>query len=106
MLRRYLGEERTVTVVVPYVFLARLVRFKGDQVLDLAEGELEVVTKDADGFPDFFLCFFSKHVCLILGASVMWHMGKRGGPVKDLVVEDGELRADFVCLVRVKSVSW
>ena len=92
-------------MVAPDLFVARFLIFKGDQVVDLDEGELEVVAEDADGFPDFFLCFLSKRVYLIIGASVVWHEGERSGPVEDLAVEDGELRADFVCLVRIDGVS-
>ena len=92
-------------MVAPDLFVARLLFFKGDQVVDLDEGELEVVAEGTDGFPDFFLCFFSKSVYLIIGASVVWREGERSGPVEDLAVEDGELRADFVCLVRIDGVS-
>ena len=64
-----------------------------------------MVSEGADGFPDFILCFITERVYLVIGASVDWRKGERSGPVENLAVEDGKLRADFVCLVRIDGVS-
>ena len=58
-------------VVAPDLSVVRFLIFKGDQVIDLVESEVEVVAEGTDGIPDFFLCFLSKRECLIIGAGVV-----------------------------------
>ena len=105
----HFGEKGAFAVGSPDLFVARrnelVLIFKRDQVLDLVEGEFEIVSEGADGFPDFILCFITKRVYLVIGASVDWRKRERSGPVENLVVEVGKLRTDFVCLVRIDGVS-
>ena len=71
MLWWHSGEVSIFAVVAPDLSVVRFLIFKGDQVIDIVESEVEVVAEGTDGSPNFFLRFITKRECLIIGTGVV-----------------------------------